>query len=36
MKDGDKLKCKKCNSKNIRTTKEFIICVRCGNEEKRK
>lgn len=28
------LRCKNCKSKNIRTTKEFRICNRCGFKEK--
>ena len=27
------LRCKNCKSKNIRTTKEFRICNRCGFKE---
>jgi len=27
--------CIKCGSKQIRTTKEYHVCVRCGHEEKR-
>jgi len=25
--------CEKCGSKQIRTTKKFRICIRCGNKE---
>ena len=26
--------CNKCGSKQIRTTKKFRICIRCGDKEK--
>ena len=29
----EKLRCSQCNSKQIRTTKQFRICNRCGYKE---
>ena len=29
----EKLRCSQCNSKQIRTTKHFRICNRCGYKE---
>jgi len=37
MEEVDKLEipyCKKCGSKQIRTTKTYRICNRCGHKEK--
>jgi len=36
MKEECKLeipRCNNCGSKNIRTTKEYKICIRCGYKE---
>jgi len=38
MGEGDKVKvprCKKCGSRQIRTTFKYKICIRCGFKEER-
>gem|GEM_PF-3721339 len=27
-------KCKICGSRQVRTTRDYRICIRCGNKEK--
>ena len=36
--DGDiveeeELKCESCGSKNLRTTKKYRVCIRCGHRK---
>ena len=32
----DNFRCEKCKSKQVRTTKYFRICIRCGHKEELK